>query len=162
MNIIVLLVTIYTAFSVMAAENCFEVGHVCKAISRASRDYRGTSRLEPSRLLAEAGARRSCNKLLSTALPNLPNNYCVGDVDIELQCEEISFENCLTVSFICKAIHWNGGEHLGTGQTEVSRFMAEESAVRDCRKSHQKDLGYPADYCEVHSMFKCEEILKNN
>ena len=161
MRIIVLFFITVAAFSVMASETCFEVSHVCKAISRASQDYRGTSRLEPSRLLAESGARRACQMLLSTSLPTLPSNYCTGDVDIQLQCEEISFENCTSIGFVCKAIHWNGGDHLGVGQIEASRFLAEDSAIKDCRRSHRKDLGYPADYCEVHSIFKCEEILKN-
>lgn len=148
-----------TADPTDAAHKCFEVGHVCKAVSRATQDYRGTSGFEASHLQAEVGARSACRKILRATLPTLPRNYCDGDTDIELRCEEVSFESCLSNRFVCKAIHWNGGEHLGTGQIEASRFLAEASAISACRKSHRADLGYPGDYCEAHATFKCEEVV---
>jgi len=162
MKLVITLVLIFAGSSAVALENCFEIGHVCKAFSRSTKDYRGTGRLESSRFLAEESARRDCRRVLSTAFPTHPANYCDGDINIEVSCEEVSYESCVSVGHVCKAVHWNGGEFLGIGQMKVSRFLAEGSAIADCRKNHHHDLGYPRDYCESHGVFKCEEVKSDN
>lgn len=156
MKNIFLFITFIANFQLLAATYNNEIRHVCKAVSRSTRDYRGASYLEPSRILADVGVRRACFKLMSAILPNYPKNYCEGDFDIEIICEEVSLQSYHSTSFTCQTVHWNGGGMLGAG-SGASRFLAEESAIQNCRKNHKKDLGYPSDYCESQSVFKCDQ-----